>query len=238
MEDLTWMELRDAIRAGKTTVIVPIGGVEQSGPYLVLGKHKYVIQATTEATARVLGDALVAPSISFVPEGDLDPPTGFMRYPGAISVHPETFKRLLFDVASSLKVHGFRHIIIVSDHGGNTLLIKDVVTDLAKSWAGSKVTAHYVAEYYDYPELAAWLEQQGVHQVDEGYHDDAVISSTLMTVDPRTVRMTERIEANRFSINGVPLAPADATIALGHRIIERRARATAAAIRRAIAAAP
>jgi hypothetical protein len=39
IEQLTWMEVRDAIRSGKTTVIVPTGGVEQNGPYPVTGKH-------------------------------------------------------------------------------------------------------------------------------------------------------------------------------------------------------
>src|SRR5262245_60580439 len=60
VEELTWMEVRDAMRAGKTTVVVPTGGVEQNGPYLATGKHNYVLRATTEAIARKLGNALVA----------------------------------------------------------------------------------------------------------------------------------------------------------------------------------
>ena len=39
LEDLTWTEVRDATKAGRTTIIVPIGGTEQSGPHLALGKH-------------------------------------------------------------------------------------------------------------------------------------------------------------------------------------------------------
>ena len=71
LEELTWMEVRDAINAGKTTVIVGTGGVEPNGPYVALGKHNYVLQATTEAIARQLGNALVAPIIKFVPEGSI-----------------------------------------------------------------------------------------------------------------------------------------------------------------------
>jgi creatinine amidohydrolase/Fe(II)-dependent formamide hydrolase-like protein len=199
-----------------------------------LGKHGYVIRATTEAIARTLGDALVAPVVSFVPEGNLDPPTGFMRYPGAISVQPDTFKRLLVDIAGSLKVHGFEHIVLISDHGGNTGLIKEVVAELSSKWAASKATIHYVPEYYDYPELAAWVESQGIHQVDEGYHDDVNISAIVMTLDTNAVRMKQRIAAGKFSINGVSLAPAEKTIELGKRAIAFRASATAAAIQRAI----
>src|SRR2546426_10462803 len=76
IEELTWMEVRDALKAGKTTVIIPTGGVEQNGPYLATGKHNYILRATAEAIARKLGNALAAPSVPFVPEGDIDRPTG------------------------------------------------------------------------------------------------------------------------------------------------------------------
>jgi creatinine amidohydrolase len=55
LEELTWLEVRDAMRAGKRTAIVATGGVEMNGPYLALGKHNYVLRATTEAIARQLG---------------------------------------------------------------------------------------------------------------------------------------------------------------------------------------
>src|SRR5436189_1673303 len=81
IEELTWMEVRDAMKAGKKTVIIPTGGVEQNGPYLATGKHDYILKATGEAIARKLGNALVAPIVPFVPEGDFDPPTIHMPYP-------------------------------------------------------------------------------------------------------------------------------------------------------------
>src|SRR5437867_13090453 len=58
LEELTWIEVRDAMHAGKTTVIIATGGIEQNGPYLALGKHNYILRATTEAIARKLGNAL------------------------------------------------------------------------------------------------------------------------------------------------------------------------------------
>src|SRR6184192_4003484 len=67
IEDLTWMEVRDALKDGKDTVIVATGGVEQNGPYLVAGKHNIVLRATTEAIAGKLGKTLVAPIVPFVP---------------------------------------------------------------------------------------------------------------------------------------------------------------------------
>jgi hypothetical protein len=55
----------------------------------------------------------------------------------------------------------------------------------------------------------------------------------MMVVDPNTVRMRQRVAAGRFSINGIPLAPPEKTIALGKRLVEYQASVTADAIRRA-----
>jgi creatinine amidohydrolase/Fe(II)-dependent formamide hydrolase-like protein len=234
LEELTWLEVRDALRSGKTTIIIPTGGVEQNGPYLAAGKHNYVLRATAEAIARKLGNALVAPIVAFVPEGGIAPPSGHMKYPSTISLQEETYQALLTDIAESLKAHGFAHIIMVGDSGGNTKGMQAVAEKLSRKWAGGKTTIHHIGEYYDYPGVKKWLETQGVRETDEGIHDDYAISATMMTVDPTTVRMKERMAAGKFSINGVSLAPADKTIAMGKKIVEYRADVTVRAIRKAL----
>jgi creatinine amidohydrolase/Fe(II)-dependent formamide hydrolase-like protein len=232
LEELTWMEVRDAMRAGKTTAIVATGGIEQNGPYLALGKHNYVLRATTEAIARKLGNALVAPIVAFVPEGDIDPPTGHMLYPGSISLRQETFKALLTDIAASLKTHGFRQILLLADSGGNVQGMKEVAAELSAKWRG-KPGIHYIAEYYDYPGVTKHLESLGVKQGNDGIHDDFAISSIIMTVDPEAVRMKQRQAKNKLTINGVSLAPPK-SIELGKKAVEYRAKVTVEAIQRAI----
>jgi creatinine amidohydrolase/Fe(II)-dependent formamide hydrolase-like protein len=61
LEEMTWMEVRDAVNAGTTTVIIPTGGTEQNGPHMVLGKHNYLVHFKAGEIAKRLGDALVAP---------------------------------------------------------------------------------------------------------------------------------------------------------------------------------
>ena len=98
IEEMTWLEVRDAMKSGKTTVIVPTGGVEQNGPYVATGKHNYVNRATCDAIARKLGNALCAPNVPFVPEGGFEPKTGHMIYPGTISLTESTFQALLTEI--------------------------------------------------------------------------------------------------------------------------------------------
>lgn len=237
IEELTWLEVRDAIRAGKTTAIIATGGVEQNGPYLATGKHNVILRATADAIARKLGNALVAPVVPFVPEGGIDPPTGMMRFPGTISVSDDTFKRLLADIASSLRAHGFRHIVLIGDSGGNQTPMREVAASLGSRWSDGRTTIHYVPEYYDWPGRQDWLRARGIREVDEGIHDELSADAIMMTVDPTTVRMKERVAAGRFSIHGVELAPAERTIAIGRELIEHIATTTASAVQKAIGAA-
>jgi creatinine amidohydrolase/Fe(II)-dependent formamide hydrolase-like protein len=234
IEEMTWMEVRDALKSGKTTVLIPTGGVEQNGPYLATGKHDYILRATSEAIARKLGDALVAPIVAFVPEGDIDPPTSHMKYPGTISLTEDTFERLLTDICASFRTHGFRQIVLIGDSGGNQKGMKAVAARLDAKWAGGKTRVHFIPEYYDYPGVKKWLEQQGVRQKDEGLHDDFAITAQMMVVDPATVRMKQRLAADKFRINGVELAPVEKTIAWGKKIIDYRAETTVNAIRKAV----
>jgi creatinine amidohydrolase/Fe(II)-dependent formamide hydrolase-like protein len=245
LEELTWMEVRDAIASGKTTVLVATGGIEQNGPYVVTGKHNVVLRATTEAIARKLGNALVAPILGLVPEGSIDPPSGHMRFPGTISLREETFRAVLIDVCESLAVNGFRDIVLLGDSGGNQDGMKAVASELSRKWEARETRAHFIPEYYEqdlwsyeYLKTIGVFQQPDVQSASRaGIHDDYHYEAILMTVDPNTVRMRERLEKGLFSINGVDLSPAEATIANGRKLVEYRASLTVAAIEKAIGGA-
>jgi creatinine amidohydrolase len=236
IEEMTWLEVRDALKAGKTTVIIPTGGVEQNGPYLATGKHNYVNRATCEAIARKLGNALCAPNVPFVPEGDFEPKTQHMIYPGTISLSESTYVALLTDIATSLKVHGFEHIILIGDSGGNQPGMKTVAANLSTKWSGSKTTIHFIPEYYQYPAAYKWAAANlGWKETPEGHHDDPTISTIMMVTDPNTVRIKQRIAKNKASINGIPLAPVDQAVAWGKKLVDYRAQVTVDAIKKALA---
>jgi len=243
IEELTWMEVRDAVNAGKTTAIVGTGGIEQNGPYVATGKHNYVLQATTEAIARKLGNALVAPIVKFVPEGDIEPPSGHMKYPGTISLREETFKLLLTDICSSLKQHGFKDVILIGDSGGNQNGMKEVAETLNKEWGGDPTVVHYIPEYYEQDIWSFdYLKTIGVYQKPDvksdnraGIHSDYHYEAIMATVDPKLIRTEQRIAAGKYSVNGFDMNPPSTTIKNGKKLVEYRANITVDAIRKAIA---
>jgi creatinine amidohydrolase/Fe(II)-dependent formamide hydrolase-like protein len=236
LEELTWLEVRDAIRAGKTTIVVPTGGMEQNGPYLATGKHNYVNRAGCEAIARKLGNALCAPNVPFVPEGSFDPPSGALMYPGSIGVTDATFQALLSDIANSLRVTGFENIVLIGDSGGNQRGMKQAASTLSAAWAGGKTRIHYIPEYYEgFNQVVEFAEKTfGWKQVPDGSHDDALITAIIMTVDPDHVRMKQRTAKGLTKTNAIELAPAAKAIEVGKAIVNKRAEITVEAIKKAI----
>lgn len=238
LEELTWMEVRDAIAAGTTTVIIPTGGIEENGPFLSIGKHNVILEASCPAIAEALGNALCAPIVKFVPEGDIDPPTGAMRFPGSISVRDATYEALLDDIASSLRQAGFTDVVMLGDSGGNQTGMANVATELDARWAGTGARAHFIRAFYDPGWVATeqYTERElGVAETrHDGHHDDIWVTAMMMVTDPDQVRFSERVDADLASINGVPITPLDETVELGRRMIEFRAALTADAIRAAI----
>ena len=237
IEEMTWMDVRDALAAGKTTVIIPAGGIEPNGPWVALGKHDYIVKPLCEAIAHKLGNALCAPVIPFVPEGDIDVRPDFMKTPGTIGVTEATYEALLLDIARSLKTHGFKSIILIGDHGGDVKGMAAMAAQLQDSWKLSPAV-YYIPEFYkSWDGAVDLLYQKGLGRagVTDGLHDDPTVTMLMMLTDPKTVRWVERGRIGHLSIDGVSIADKKRTRQLGLELLHYRTDVTVTAIRNAIA---
>jgi creatinine amidohydrolase/Fe(II)-dependent formamide hydrolase-like protein len=235
LEDLTTTEVRDAIRAGKTTILVPIGGTEQNGPHMALGKHNRRVQMLSERIAHSLGNALVAPVLAYVPEGGIEPPTAHMRFAGTITVPSETFVRVLESAARSFRLHGFRDIVFLGDHGGYQRELKSVAERLNRGWARDAARAHALPEYYgvvetDYPQL---LRARGFGNEEIGSHAGLADTALMLALDPALVRSDPLASRNFDRADGVTGDPRRATPELGRLGVELIVAQTTDAIRKA-----
>ena len=237
LEELTWTEVRDAIRSGKTAVLFPTGGTEQNGPHMVLGKHNFIMRYTAEKIARRLGNALVAPVLAYVPEGDLEPPSGHMRYPGTITLPREIFMKLAESAARSFEVSGFTDIVLLGDSGGNQEGLKEVAERLNREWAGKRVRAHFIPEYYSANGVKEWLVAQGESEEAIGTHAGISDTSQLLALDPSLIRKDKLAPNGGFEGSGVRGDPSRARSSYGEKALELKIEAAVAAIRKAIGAA-
>jgi creatinine amidohydrolase/Fe(II)-dependent formamide hydrolase-like protein len=240
VEELTWTELRDEIRAGKTTVIGPVGGTEQSGPHIVLGKHNVRARVLAGRIAAGLGNALVAPVLAYVPEGSIDPPAGHMRFAGTISIPEAAFESTLEGAARSFRRAGFRDIVLIGDHGGYQKSLVKVAARLEREWAkqATPTRVHAVEEYYRSAdrEVALALRQQGLGDAEIGTHAGAADTSLSLAVDERLVRADRLNDPGaRLAANGVEGDPRRASAAAGRAGVDRIVARTREAIERELA---
>lgn len=231
IEDLTMLEVRDLLKAGKTTALILTGGIEENGPYLTTGKHNNVLKATGESIARALGNALVAPIVTLEPGNPLRPNLS----PGTIVLSQATFQAVLTDMSNSLRSQGFTDVIMVGDSGGNLKGMQAAATALNAEWKGNGYV-HFIPEYYNYGDVETFEEEQlGIKEKLEGYHDNYYITAIISTVSTDAIRMEERRKAGKFVISGIPLDPIAKTIENGKKMVAFRTEATVAAIKKSMA---
>jgi len=205
IEELTWAEVRALVDAGWTSVIIGTAGTEQKGPHMADGEHKFVMTWAADRIARAMGRTLVAPIVTYVPEGSWDPPTGHMGKPGTITLPEDRFVELLVHAGRSLKAGGFRNIFFLGESGGNRTGMRLAAEKLNALWQGSGAKAYWVDDYY----TKAHREQEalaakflGVAGSEVGNHANILDTSELLFVAPQHVR-TDRLVGNDYENNGV-----------------------------------
>lgn len=223
IEDMTWPELRDRVAAGATTILVPIGGTEQNGPHMVLGKHNVRARILAGRIAEQLGNAVVAPVIAYVPEGSITPPAAHMRFPGTISIPEATFEAVLEATARSFRQHGFRDVVFLGDHGGYQLSEERVATRLNRQWAPA-CRVHALVDYYRVTQTAyvEWLKARGFAPEEIGSHAGLADTALSLAIDPGLVRQDRLAQGPKERVrDGVYGDPRRATAELGRAGVER-----------------
>ncbi|AWB23176.1 creatininase family protein [Methylobacterium currus] len=238
MADMTWVEVRQALDQGYTTALVPSGGLEQNGPYLAIGKHDSLVAWTAQRIAEALGHTLIAPVVSYVPQGNFDPPTGNLVFPGTLGVSEEAYAGTLEGIARSLKAHGFRTILFIADHGGALAPQQQVAARLDRDWAAQGVRVLSVDDYYvaGNRAQALWLEAQGETPATIGGHAGLADHASLMAAAPERVdfaRPTPPLLARLgLTSDGSSGDPRRATAERGRALLDLQVEAGLAQIRR------
>jgi creatinine amidohydrolase/Fe(II)-dependent formamide hydrolase-like protein len=239
LEELTSFELRKAVANGSTTVLVPIGGTEQNGPHMALGKHNVRVRALAGQIAQRLGNAIVAPVLAYVPEGTIFPPVAHMRFSGTISISEATFESILASTARSFKQHGFHNVVFLGDHGGYQRSESHAAETINKEWGSDKkfralaLTAYYEASQAPFIQT---LRGKGFSDAEIGMHAGLSDTSLMLAIDKSLVRTELLAEgAKTGPSDGVFGDPRKASAELGQigvrEIVDRSVQAIQQAVK-------
>ena len=113
LEEMTWPEVREALPSLKV-VLLPTGSTEQHGPNTSFATDNGRADGFAKKVAeRMYPRALVTTPIGYGISYH------HMHFPGSVTLKPETFMAVVYDVVESFTHHGLRTFLIVNGHGGN-----------------------------------------------------------------------------------------------------------------------
>ena len=236
IEELTWMELRDAIQAGHTTALVLTGVVESNGPHLAAGKHNYSNRLMGPSVAAALGNSLLAPLVTLEPG---NPSRDVMAGNTGPMVSQQTYIAWLTDIGDSLRSMGFTEVYFLGDSGGNLRGMQAAADALNERYGRETAVFHHVPEFYNHSLVRQYMQEElGIPEEMEyqassgsdGIHEELSIDAIMSVIDPSSIRFDQRVAADRASINGIPLEPLSELQDLGRALIEYRTMLTVEAI--------
>jgi len=166
--------------APESILLLPVGATEQHGPHLPVGTDSFAIEHLAREAASAAAErvpVVVAPTLPFGCSPHHIP------FGGTMSLGTDTYYRVMFDLAESLALGGWRRIAIVNGHGGNHELVQLVARDLAL-----KHPVDCVAFSYWHPAWDALLAE-GAHHVGRAPgHAGAFETSLVLALRPELVR--------------------------------------------------
>ena len=236
LQDLSTAQVALALQQGTSSIIIPVGATEQSGPHMALGKHSARVRVLSGRIAQELGHTLVAPVVAYVPEGRIDPPTQHMRFAGTISIPEPAFAGLIEGATRSLWQHGFREVFLLGDHGGTQQSLKAIAGRLqAAAPKGRRVS--FVGSYYQVTQGAfvAALKAKGLSESQIGVHAGSADTALQLAVAPATVFPEQLEQAAQEGRKGGTLGdPRAATAALGQLGVDAVVRESVVEIRKTL----
>jgi creatinine amidohydrolase len=142
VRDLNWMQL-EACLEHDDRIVLPVGSTEQ---------HAYLsLETDNILSERVAGEAAEPLGVPVLPALAYGLTPSFAAYPGSVTLRVETYVRVIAELLDSLVSQGFRRILVVNGHGGNTPARSRVV-----EWNGSQPEAEAIwHDWWSSPEVAA-----------------------------------------------------------------------------------
>jgi creatinine amidohydrolase len=188
LAEMSWEEVKEYL-GNDNRVVLPLGATEQHGRHLGLGTD--FIEA--EAIALGIGEAT---DIAIAPTLNYGMSLALMGFPGTLSLRPTTLIAVLDDLFRALYRHGFRRVLVVNGHGGNTPALSSAVQTVTQDLNGLRVKSfEWWTDAESYQVVTDMLGKQ------VGSHASPGETAFMLAVHPRAVKL------ERLSGRDAPVVP-------------------------------
>lgn len=125
-EELTGPEILDRI-SPSSTLLLPIGAVEQHGPHLPLAVDHVIAHETASAVVESVGEKL---DVWQLPTLSVSKSNEHSWSPGTLWYSAETMMSILRDLGRGIAGTGAERLVLLNGHGGNTTLLNTALREL------------------------------------------------------------------------------------------------------------
>ncbi|MFC1725961.1 creatininase family protein [candidate division KSB1 bacterium] len=191
MQNYSWMRFAEIVPEVTDRVILPIGTLESHG-VCAIGTDNFIPVNFSEMIWDKC-NALIAPAINHGFTG-----LSVSQFPGSVTVREDIFEEYIYDVMKDLVRSGFKNVLVVNGHGGNTEATKRAMTRLHVETA-----AHFmVVEWWKMGWNAA-SEVYGLKAQQSG-HGDLEEAALVLSYDPKLVdkKMYEKLGKDNVAREG------------------------------------
>lgn len=180
--ELTRLEM-EQINKEETIVLIPLGALEQHGNQAPLGTDDIIAQAMTEYLTRALeAEDPDFPMLIF-PVIPVGLSTEHKNFCGSITLKPDTYYHLLYDICASLAHHGFKKLALLICHGGNAPIAQVLSRELRSELGISPFLLTSGA--FGHPDVKATVSEGNIWD----FHGGEMETSMVMAVDPSLVKL-------------------------------------------------
>jgi creatinine amidohydrolase/Fe(II)-dependent formamide hydrolase-like protein len=230
LSDLTWTEARSLLADPDVVVVLPVGSMEARGPHLPLATRSLILSVVVEQAARKDGHVLIAPLLPVSPQVSEDD-AGALRWPGTLHVSPGNLGGTLAEMISSLKVHGARRLLLVTNSPQALPVLRDTAAALGTLWAEQGVRVVVAENLLEPSRDAGLLSAQGINDEPPQARGGALETSEMLACCAAMVRMGHVPRTAAATIaSGAEGRPSLADATLGRRSLRLQAAAIGQAI--------
>ena len=184
LEDLALPDVREVVRP-TSTLLWPIGAVEQHGPHLPLSVDHTVAHESAQAVASECGEELdvwVLPTLSISKSDE------HAWSPGSLWLSAETLLAVVRDVASSAATTTAERLVFLNAHGGNTALLGMACREVRRLFGLKTFLVHPFV-----PPDHGGRSSSGANELGMGIHGGHDETSVMLHLRPDLVRMDRAV---------------------------------------------
>ena len=158
--DMTWPQIDRLSR--DLPVVIPIAAVEQHGHHLPVGTDSLLLGEIVRRAHEVLGEQVLVTPLMWLGNSH-----HHLDFPGTLSAEPRVYLDLLNGLVQNLLTHGFRRILLLNGHGGNTTPSAQVIFELRQQHRQRNDLLLLAATYWESADpttaAAEWVQRSMGH---------------------------------------------------------------------------